>query len=149
MRYRVAIPAACAAALLPLLLALTASAAMSPVVSAKMTGKAEAPKKGEEEGSGLAVIRFNAAKGSVCWQFKNVKGVVKPTAAHIHKAPKGKAGPVVVPLGGAYKAKGCTTAPKKTITAIETKPGAYYVNIHNAEYPDGAIRGQLVAGSTG
>src|SRR3954469_19893137 len=145
MKFRIAVAAALAVAVVPL----TASAAMSPIVSAKLSGKSEAPKKGEEAGSGLAVINLNAAKGSVCWQFKNVKGVVKPTASHIHKAAKGKAGPVVVPLGGAYKAKGCTTASKSVITAIETKPGAYYVNIHNAEYPDGAIRGQLVTGSAG
>jgi hypothetical protein len=148
MRHRVAIPTAVTAAMLALF-ALTASAAMSPVVSAKMTGKSEAPMKGEEEGSGFAVIHLNAAKGTVCWAFKNVKGVVKPNAAHIHKAPKGKAGPVVVPFGATYKAKGCTKATKAIITAIESKPGAYYVNIHNAEYPGGAIRGQLVRGGAG
>jgi CHRD domain len=148
MRHRVAIRAAVAAAMLTVS-ALTASAAMSPVVSARMTGKAEAPKKGEENGSGFAVIRLNAAKGTVCWEFKNVKGVAKPNAAHIHKAPKGKAGPVVVPFGATYKAKGCTKATKAIITAIESHPGAYYVNIHNAEYPGGAIRGQLVRGAAG
>ena len=148
MRHRACFIAVLVAASVPVL-ALTASAAMSPVVSAKLTGKAEAPKKGEEAGSGLAVIHLNANKGTVCWSFKNVEGVVKPTAAHIHKAPKGKAGPVVVPLGGTYKANGCTKASKKTITAIESKPNAFYVNIHNKEYPDGAIRGQLVAGMVG
>ena len=79
MRHRVAIRAAVAAAMLTVS-ALTASAAMSPVVSARMTGKAEAPTKGEEDGSGFAVIRLNAAKGTVCWEFKNVKGVA-------HQAP--------------------------------------------------------------
>ena len=143
MKLRISVAAALAVAIVPL----TASAAMSPIVSAKLSGKQEAPKKGEENGSGLAVVNLNAAKGTVCWQFKNVKGVAKPSAAHIHKGAKGKAGPVFVPLGGVYKAKGCTTAPKKAITAIETSPGKYYVNIHNAEYPDGAIRGQLVTGS--
>jgi len=60
--------------------------------------------------------------------------------------PAGKAGPIVVALGGHYKAKGCTSAPKKTIEAIESNPNAYYVNVHTAKYPNGAIRGQLVAG---
>jgi hypothetical protein len=32
------------------------------------------------------------------------------------------------------------------IDAIESSPNAYYVNVHTAKYPDGAIRGQLVAG---
>ncbi len=73
-------------------------------------------------------------------------GLGKPSAAHIHRAPASKAGPVVVPLGAAYKAKGCTSAAKKTIEAIESHPNAYYVNVHTAKYPNGAIRGQLIAG---
>lgn len=35
------------------------------------------------------------------------------------------------------------------IVAIETRPNDFYVNIHNAKYPAGAIRGQLVVGMTG
>jgi hypothetical protein len=144
MRYRIAIVAALATALF----AVAASAAMSPVVSAKLTGGAESP-KGPASGSGLAVINLNAAKSSVCWQFKNIKGVSGPNAAHIHKGAKGVSGPVFIPLGAAYKAKGCTKASQASITAVETKPGAYYVNIHNAKYRNGAIRGQLVSGSAG
>jgi hypothetical protein len=63
-----------------------------------------------------------------------------------HRAPAGKAGAIVVPLGGAFKLKGCTSAGKKLIEAIESRPGGYYVNVHTAKYPNGAIRGQLVAG---
>ncbi len=30
-----------------------------------------------------------------------------------------------------------------TIKAIRTHPGQYYVNVHTADYPAGAVRGQL------
>jgi len=30
-----------------------------------------------------------------------------------------------------------------TIKAIRTRPGQYYVNVHTADYPAGAARGQL------
>jgi hypothetical protein len=144
MRYRIAILAVLAAAIW----AVGASAAMSPVVSTKMTGGAESP-KGAPNGSGLAVIHLNAAKGTVCWQFTGLKGVTGPTASHIHKGGKGVSGPVFIPLGAKFAMKGCTKASKSSITAVETKPGAYYVNVHNAKYPNGAVRGQLAAGMAG
>lgn len=148
MRYRrltaiVAVLAAAAGAV-----AAVSGAALSPVVSTKMTGGAETP-RGAPNASGLAVIHLNAAKRSVCWQFKNLKGVTSPTASHIHKGGKGVSGPVFIPLGAKFAMKGCTTASKSSITAVESKPGAYYVNVHNAKYPNGAVRGQLVTGAAG
>ena len=110
-------------------------------LSAKLTGAAEVPKA--DGGSASAAINVNPATGRVCWAFTKIKGIKSPQAAHIHKAPKGKPGPVVVPLGGAFKAKGCTTASKATLRAIVRKPGAYYVNVHTKRFPNGAIRGQL------
>ena len=129
-------------------LALAGGQSMSPVISAKLKGSNETP-KGDPDGKGLAVLHLNASKGTVCWSFKGVTGIATPNAAHIHKGKKGVAGPVVVPFGASYKASGCTKASKSTIDAIESNPNAYYVNIHNAKYPAGALRGQLVAGMTG
>jgi hypothetical protein len=127
----------------------TASAAMSPVVSAKLSGKNEAPAKGDPNGVGLVILHLNAKKGTACWEFKGVRRIATPQAAHIHKGRKGKAGPVSVPLGAKYRAKGCQKTSKRTIEAIETRPNNFYVNIHNAPYPNGALRGQLVVGMSG
>jgi hypothetical protein len=121
---------------------------MSPVSSAKLTGKAETP-AGDPNGSGVVVLNLNAKTGRACWTFSKVKNIGTPNAAHIHKGKAGKVGPVVVPLGAAYKAKGCISASKNAIKQIEESPNRYYVNIHNAKYPNGAIRGQLAAGMTG
>jgi hypothetical protein len=106
---------------------------------ASLRGAAEVP-KGDPDGSGTAEVKITGTR--VCWEIKLAR-VGKPTAAHIHKGAPGKAGPVVVPLGAAYKAKGCTTAPAAVARAILKSPGAYYVNVHNARYPAGAARGQL------
>ncbi len=67
-------------------------------------------------------------------------------AAHIHKGRAGVSGSVFIPLGGKYTAKGCASASKKMIDAVESNPNGYYVNVHNAKYPNGVVRGQLVAG---
>jgi len=122
---------------------------MSPVVSAKLKGSNEAPVKGDPNGTGFVVVHLSTTKGTVCWQFSKVARIGKPTQAHIHKGRKGASGPVVVPLGTAYRAKGCQKASKTLIEAIETNPNRYYVNIHDARYPAGAIRGQLVVGMEG
>lgn len=151
MRARLLVTAVVVVVVGALATALVASATetgMSPVVSAKLKGSNEVP-KGAPAGSGLAVIHLDATKGTVCWTFGKVAKIDKPTAAHIHKGAAGKAGPVVVPLGAAYKAKGCAKAAAKLIGAIEEHPSSYYVNIHTAKYPAGAIRGALVPGMHG
>jgi hypothetical protein len=144
MTVRLAATALLAAAVL----ASAAGAAMSPVVSSKLAGKNETP-KGAPAGSGIVTIHLNAKKGTVCWAFKGVRGFDRPTAAHIHRGRPGVAGPIVVPFGARYKPAGCTKASARLIGAIEEHPNAYYVNVHSAKYPGGAIRGQLVAGMIG
>lgn len=117
----------------------TAAAQKSNSLHATLTGKAETP-KGDPDGRGTAEIRITGRQ--VCWEIK-VSGVQKIVAAHIHKGSPGVAGPVVVPFGKVYKAKGCTTTTAALAAAIVKRPAAYYVNVHNAKYPAGALRGQL------
>ena len=133
-----------AAATSVLVLAGVGAATNSPDLTATLTGKAETP-KGDPNGSGIAIVDLSGGKRTVCWEFRNIKTIGKPAAAHIHKGRPGVAGPVVVPFGGAYKAKGCISATKAVIEAIEAHPARYYVNVHNAAFPGGAIRGQLAA----
>jgi hypothetical protein len=120
----------------------TAATRKNTVVNVQLAGKNEVP-KGAPAGSAHAKLSLLGKTGKVCWSFSKLKGFKKPTAAHIHKGNKGKAGPILVPLGGTFKLHGCVTAPAATIAAIQKSPKAYYVNIHNARYPDGAVRSQL------
>jgi hypothetical protein len=106
---------------------------------ATLVGKVEVP-KGDPNGKGTAEVKITGTK--VCWEFKT-SGVQKLLAAHIHKGGAGVAGPVVVPFGASFKAKGCTTTTAALAAAILKHPGQYYVNVHNKTYPGGALRGQL------
>jgi CHRD domain len=71
-------------------------------------------------------------------------------AAHIHVAPPGDPGPIVVPLfegafAGTDSASGCVEdVDAGLIKDIRQDPAAYYVNVHSTPgFEGGAIRGQL------
>jgi hypothetical protein len=100
--------------------------------------------QGDLDGSGLAQITLNAGQGSVCWEL-TAMNIAPATAAHIHIAPAGRPGPIVVPLSPptSGSSSGCTTADPALIADIIENPERYYVNVHNMEFPAGAIRGQL------
>lgn len=108
-------------------------------LSTVLSGAAEAPGPGDPDGSGTALITLNQGQNRVCWKLVWAD-IAEPTAAHIHVAPAGVAGPVVVPLS---LGSGCASVDPALIKAIRHDPENYYVNIHNAEFPAGAIRGQL------
>jgi hypothetical protein len=125
-------------------LAATAGSTATTALEATLNGKAEgAPKTNR----GKAEVRLNPATGKVCWDFKLAKIDGKPTQAHIHKGKAGVAGNVVVPFGASYTRQGCTKAAKSLVKAILKSPGSYYVNVHNAKHPAGAMRGQLARGA--
>lgn len=114
------------------------------VLSANLTGAAEAPAPGDVDGAGRAKITLDPAKGEACYDL-TVDNVDAPTAAHIHKAPAGVAGNVVIgltpPTEG--KADGCVPAASELLSEIAANPSEFYVNVHNAAYEKGAVRGQL------
>lgn len=94
----------------------------------------------DPDGSGFASIWLNHGQGRVCWEITHAD-IATPFAAHIHAAPAGVNGPVVVPLDP--NNPGCVDADQDLIKDIIQNPEQYYVNVHNADFPAGAIRGQL------
>lgn len=78
-----------------------------------------------------------------------------PRVAHIHEGAAGTNGPVEVnlafPQGG--QAADCLTEGEEgkgldpgEVQEILANPRDYYVNVHNGEYPAGAVRAQLGTG---
>ncbi len=110
-------------------------------LSTQLLGSNEVPGPGDPDGSGTAVITLRV-RGEVCYDltWANLDPVI---AAHIHAAPAGVSGPVVVPLPVTTSPTGCVPADKQLVKAIKSDPDLYYVNIHTETYPAGAIRGQL------
>ena len=109
---------------------------------ANMIGSEEVPGPGDPDGKGIAKITLDDAANTVCWNF-TYTGIDKPTAAHIHVGARGVAGPPVVTLDIVRGNTGCVNADPTTLKNIRDNPAGHYVNIHNQQYPKGAIRGQL------
>ena len=112
--------------------------------STTLTGAAEVPGPGDPDGEGSAKITVNPGQGQICY-WLDVSGIAPALAAHIHIAPVGVAGPVVVPLAAptSGSSSGCADVDRELALAIIHDPAAYYINVHNADHPAGALRGQL------
>lgn len=113
-------------------------------LSASLTGGAEKPGPGDTDGTGTFSARVNAGQGQVCYEL-SVSGIDQATMAHIHSGAAGVAGPVVValeaPADGSSMA--CAAVNRDLAQMLIQGPEDYYVNVHNAAFPQGAIRGQL------
>ena len=109
-----------------------------------LTGAAEIPGPGDPDGTGTASVTLNHGKGEVCYEL-TVDKIGAANAAHIHEGAVDKAGPPIANLTppASGTSKGCVALDKEKIKLVMQSPENYYVNIHNAEFPDGAVRGQL------
>jgi len=109
-----------------------------------LSGGAEVPGPGDNDGSGTANLTINHDKGEVCYDIA-VEDIQAPTAAHIHIGAADKSGAPKVTFKKAADGswKGCASADKALLSDILKNPGNYYVNVHNQEFPNGALRGQL------
>ena len=114
-----------------------------------MTGNVESP-AGDPVATGTATVRLRAGQGQVCYRVSadNLGGAA--VAMHIHKGAAGTPGPVVIPLATPNadgKAAGCAGASRALVGQILASPAGWYLNVHTAAFPGGAIRGQLTGTS--
>lgn len=152
----------------PLVVSNTAASAghANPVLSADLDGRAEVGADGnnrlvgDPNGVGEAYV-FGVVgdpdRNTLCYVLLADKiadidaAPGAPFVAHIHEGQDGENEPPVVtlawPQGG--QSADCLSVGDTRIAAgtkpddIFDNPENYYVNVHNAKYPAGAIRGQL------
>lgn len=107
---------------------------------------------GDPNGRGEAyVFGVDGDPRTLCYVL-TVDKIASATAAHIHKGARGTNGPVVVNLAPPRdgNAADCLTEGEpgtfigaQTVAEILADPRSFYVNVHNAGFPGGAVRGQL------
>ncbi|MGH8943266.1 MAG: CHRD domain-containing protein [Acidimicrobiia bacterium] len=118
-------------------------------LSTDLIGAEEVPGPGDPNATGQIDLTLNQGQGEICFDlsWSDIDGTVN--AAHIHLAPAGVAGGVVVPLplttsAGTGESSGCVDVDQDLIKAIRQDPSAYYVNVHSLpSFGPGAVRGQL------
>jgi hypothetical protein len=127
-------------------------------LTADLTGAQEVP-PADPDGSGKAKVDVNVEAGEVCFDIK-IDATGTPNRGHIHVGAAGVNGGIVVtffelrtvdtPATDARndeieqgRIQDCVPADPATLALIVANPGNYYVNLHNARFPGGAIRCQL------
>jgi hypothetical protein len=122
----------------------TAVESTAETYRATLTG-AEEVGGGDPDGYGKAEVSVADRLDQICWDLNDIRNIGPITGAHIHRGARGVNGPPVFTLRQANEGgwKGCAAKSEWTEDAIEHNPGAFYVNVHTAEFPNGAIRGQL------
>ncbi|HEY3385345.1 MAG TPA: CHRD domain-containing protein [Saprospiraceae bacterium] len=112
--------------------------------SARMSGSQEVPEV-VSDAQGVAVFTLDKNKTTIYFNvsLNNLSGPI--TGMHIHEAPAGTNGPVIinlVPFLNGNRAKGAL----KNITPATISKllnGDYYINVHTEMNPGGEIRGQI------
>jgi CHRD domain len=128
----------------------SAMAAADTPYLAKLSGANEVP-PADPDGTGAAAITIHTVSPTetqLCWDL-SYSAIAAPTAAHIHRGAAGASGPPIVTfaLPGATSGNGCIDVDAVLAAEIIATPAGFYVNIHTAEHPNGAIRGQLSLGA--
>ena len=119
-----------------------AAFAQVPQSTVTLTGAKEAPAKGDPNGRGQ--FSWSLDGNSLCYLISS-KRIGTPAAAHIHKGKAGISGPVRVTLSAPAPnaMAACATVDPTLARNLRNNPQNFYVNIHTAAYPAGALRAQL------
>ena len=136
-----------------LLVLFTAGPALAEQVRLTASGSgAEEVPAGEADATVRADMTVDTESGSITYTVR-VSGNDEPAAAaHIHRAPRGQAGDVVVPLDPAAVNEGrqaTAAADPAVVREIAENPENFYVNVHSPRFQQGFARSQLQAASSG
>jgi hypothetical protein len=133
-----------------LALAPVAAAAETVVLTANLSGAnevgANGPGAGAPDGNGAFRVEINTETGDFCYTLYGEK-IAAPTMAHVHTGAAGTNGGPVITMDVTGKGSDmCIAVEPDKLKPIVANPAGFYVNIHTADFPGGAVRGQLTKG---
>ncbi|MGZ8283677.1 MAG: CHRD domain-containing protein [Allosphingosinicella sp.] len=145
MKMRTMARAGCVAALMLASGCATTPGDQRATFAVTLNGVQEVPGPGDSDGTGTAEVRVDPSAPQVCWDLY-VRQIDPATAAHIHRGGAGTAGPPVVTLttpDAQGRSEGCAAVDQGLARELVLQGHDFYVNVHTAAQPAGAIRGQL------
>ena len=95
---------------------------------------------GDKDGTGSFTARI--VKDEFCYTL-TVANISEATMAHIHRGAAGANGPVFIGLPDLDAGEHCQELDDDRAGKLKSRPEEFYVNIHNDDFPGGAVRGQL------
>jgi hypothetical protein len=116
------------------------------------------PNQGDPDGTAIGTILLDNGTGTGTTGFATLNlnlsnlgvGTVELTGHHIHQAPSTTTGSIVLDFGdpdtirtGSVLSGTITGLSATTITSVFANPTGFYYNLHNAQFPGGAVRNQL------
>jgi hypothetical protein len=152
---------ACLAAVAALFTGASIAGAAPVTFNVNMTGQKEVtaggvPNQGDLNGSAIGTIILDAGSGGSTATFSfnlALSGLATPpvTDFHIHTGAATTAGGVLIPFGVSgsdiltqTQFSGSRTGLNSAnMSAVLANPAGFYVNIHNGEFPSGAVRDQV------
>lgn len=114
------------------------------VFSGTLTGTEQVPSV-TSNGSGTGIVSVDPATNQM--KATIVTADITGTQAHIHLGASGIVGPVVFPMTESEAGSGVwtTTVTLTSDQLNQLKTGNYYFNVHTTAFPEGEIRGQILA----
>lgn len=110
--------------------------------TANLTGAQEVPPSGVVA-TGNAFAFLHEPENRLVYMV-NAQGLPALTGAHFHQAPAGANGPIVINLG-LPGPQFCGVSGRLTPAQVAAlQANGFYVNLHTAANPGGAIRGQMI-----
>jgi CHRD domain-containing protein len=113
-------------------------------VTTTLSGGNEVNRLGDADGGGVLRFTVKSQGRQFCYDL-STSSITEATTATINAGDRSSNGNVVIaleaPVSG--RSQGCVSGDIQTLADIAANPSHYYVNVTNAEFPNGAIRGQL------
>ena len=119
--------------------------AVSTTHHATLTGAQVAGGAGDPDGYATAELSVSDELDQICYDVNDIRNIGPITSITINRGVTGQTGPAILRVDRANEGdwKNCVERAEWLEQSFEYAPGAYYIQIATADYPNGAIRGQF------